>query len=420
MIDLQELRDKRAGLVAEARKMQDDVDADEKRKWSAEDEQQWNKLFAEADEIGVDVERRQKLLQAEKVLETAEETGGERTTNRPELEDRGKAGEEKAKADMAEAFRSCLREGGRRNLTPEQRGALEKRALQSQVDTAGGFTYPDEQFLAQLIQAVDDQVLLRRLGTVQQVTGADSLGVPSLDNDPADSDWTTELLTGSEDSTMDFGKRELNPHPLAKRIKVSNTLLERSALPIDAIVRERLAYKFAVTEEKAFLTGTGAQQPLGIFTASALGISTGRDVSTDNSTTAIAADNLIECKYTLKGNYWQRANWIFHRDAIKNIRKLKDGDGQYLWRPGLQSDQGDTILDVPVQSSEFAPNTFTTGLYVGIIGDMSLYWIADALSYRVKRLEELYAETNQVGYITRAEIDGMPVLEEAFVRVTLA
>lgn len=54
-----------------------------------------------------------------------------------------------------------------------------------------------------------------------------------------------------------------------------------------------------------------------------------------------------------------------------------------------------------------------------MIADFSYYWIADALSMQVQRLIELYAESNQVGYIGRLETDGMPVLEEAFVRVTL-
>ena len=66
--------------------------------------------------------------------------------------------------------------------------------------------------------------------------------------------------------------------------------------------------------------------------------------------------------------------------------------------------------------SEFVPNTFPTGQYVGILGDFSNYWIADALSMQVQRLNELYAETNQVGFIGRLETDGAPVLEEAFVR----
>ena len=70
--------------------------------------------------------------------------------------------------------------------------------------------------------------------------------------------------------------------------------------------------------------------------------------------------------------------------------------------------------------SEFAPNTLTTGLYVGLLGDFSNYWIADAMDMQVQVLKELYAETNQTGYIGRLETDGMPVLAEAFARVTLA
>ena len=70
--------------------------------------------------------------------------------------------------------------------------------------------------------------------------------------------------------------------------------------------------------------------------------------------------------------------------------------------------------------SEYVPNTFTTGKYVGILGDFSFYWIVDALNLEVQRLDELYAATNQIGFIGRMETDGMPVLEEAFVRVALA
>jgi HK97 family phage major capsid protein len=70
--------------------------------------------------------------------------------------------------------------------------------------------------------------------------------------------------------------------------------------------------------------------------------------------------------------------------------------------------------------SEYMSNTFTTGLYVGILGDFSNYWIADAQSLEFQVLSELYAETNQVGLIGRMDSDGMPVLEEAFVRVKLA
>lgn len=303
-------------------------------------------------------------------------------------------------------------------IHPKDRTA-EERALQMDSDTAGGFTVAPQQFVADLIQAEDNALFFRGLATVTQVMGAHSLGRPSLDTDPDDADWTSEIGTGNADSAMAFGKRELTPHPLAKRLLVSRKLA-RNNPAIDALVRDRLAYKRAVAQEKTFMTGHGAQQPLGVFTASANGISTGRDVSTGNTTTSITFDGLKEAKWTLKQAYWPRSQWIFHRDAGKQIDKLKDGEGQYIWQASVVVGQPDRLLNVPVNFSEYAPNTFTTGLYVGIIGDFKNYWIAESTVMDLQVLFELYAATNQIGYIIRGEIDGLPVLEEAFVRVKLA
>ncbi len=74
--------------------------------------------------------------------------------------------------------------------------------------------------------------------------------------------WTAEIATGSEDTGMKFGKRELRPHPLAKRIKISKKLL-RLVPTVEAKVMERLAYKFGIAQEKGFLTGNGVNQPPG-------------------------------------------------------------------------------------------------------------------------------------------------------------
>jgi HK97 family phage major capsid protein len=215
---------------------------------------------------------------------------------------------------------------------------------------------------------------------------------------------------------MAFGKRELTPHPLAKRIKVSKKLLRNSTMNPEQIVMQRLAYKFAITEEKAFLLGTGANQPLGLFVASNDGIPTGRDVQT-GSATDFTMDGIISAKYALKAQYWPRASWLFHRDGVAKIAKLKDSQNQYLWQPSTQAGQPDRLHGLPILMSEYVPNTFTTGLYVGMLADFSWYWIADALDMSVQRLVELYAETNQDGFIGRLETDGMPVLAEAFVRL---
>jgi HK97 family phage major capsid protein len=294
------------------------------------------------------------------------------------------------------------------------------RALQVDDDAGGGYLVRPEQFVARLIQAVDNQVFMRQLGTVFQLTEAASMGAPALATDLNDADWTQEIVAVTEDTALALGKRVLSPHYLSKLIKVSRPLLRLAALSADSIILERLAYVFGITMEKGYLTGTGAGQPLGVFTASADGVPTSRDVSTGNTTTSMQFDGLIEAKYTLKPQYWDRARWLFHRDGVKQIAKLKDGDGQYIWQPSVIAGQPDRILNSPLVMSEYAPNTFTTGLYVGMFADFSNYWIADALAMEIQRLVELYAVTNQVGIIGRMQTDGMPVLAEAFVRVKLA
>src|SRR5262245_41231383 len=99
------------------------------------------------------------------------------------------------------------------------------------------------------------------------------------------------------------------------------------------------------------MTGAGNEKRLGLFTATAQGTSTGRDVSISSVGTSpltqATGDQLIDAKYTLKAAYWRNARWLFHRDLIKTVRKLKDGQSNYLWRAGISTDQPDTILDLP-------------------------------------------------------------------------
>lgn len=287
-------------------------------------------------------------------------------------------------------------------------------------ETGGGYLQPPTQWVDQLIQKVDDAVFIRGLARKFRVPNADSLGAPSLDTDAEDSDWTSELAVGNEENTMAVGKRELRPNPLAKYIKVSNTLLRKVASS-ESLVMERLAYKIGVTQEKAFLTGTGAGQPLGVFTASALGINTTADV-TGGTATDIDADDILNTKYTLKPQYWPRAQWIMHRDVVKLCAKMKDGESRPLWdNGGINAGLGTrpTLAGFPVNMSEFAPNTLTASQYVAILGDFSFYWIADALDMQIQRVVELYAATNQTGFFFRAEMDALPVLEEPFVRLKL-
>jgi HK97 family phage major capsid protein len=317
-------------------------------------------------------------------------------------------------AEFHVAFCAMLASGKMGDVSPEIRNAL-----QADSDTSAGYLAASEQFSNDLIEIVDNDVFMRSVASIQKVTSAQSLGFPVRESDVDDADWTAELATGAE-SQLNIAKREFRPHPLAKRIKISKKLLRLSPNVADLVMR-RLAYKFAVAQEKAFLLGDGVQKPLGVFTPSTNGISTGRDVLTGSATGyGTTADPLIDAFYTLKPQYMRNATWFLHRDSIRLIRKLKATTGDYIWQPGLTGGQPDRILDRPYVMSEFVPNTFTTGQYVGVVGDFSKYQIVDALDMEVQVLTELYAEQNLNGYIGRMETDGMPVLEEAFVRIKLS
>lgn len=414
-----ELRKKRAGLIHDSRAMLDKAE-EEKRAFTAEEEEAYNRIDGEIDKLEADANRLEKQIQRERALGEpgAPPAGGDPAPGDPEKRTLGDVLQDRSVENIrdTEEYRSAF--AGWLARGAEALTAEEYRAMQVDSDIGGGYLVAPQQMIMDLLKEVDDIAVIRQFARIHQLASAASLGVPTLDKDADDWGWTTELRTGDE-TELEFGKRELRPHPLAKRTKVSNTLLRKSTFGPEALVRERLGYKLGITQEKAYMTGDGNQKPLGVFVNSKDGITNARDISEGNTGTSIMPDGLIEAKYALKQAYWPRARWIFHRDGIKQIRKLKDGEGQYIWQPGITGGAPDRILELPYTASEFAPNTFTTGKYVGILGDFRYYWIVDALDMQIQRLVELYAETNQTGFIGRYEGDGMPVLEEAFVRVKL-
>lgn len=288
-------------------------------------------------------------------------------------------------------------------------------------DTRGGYTVPMD-FLSMFIKFLDDQVWIRSLATVLPPTMAKSVGALSYDTDLADADWTAEIPASdiSEDSAMRFGKRELSPWLLTKLVKAGRKLLRSSTMGMASFIAQRGAYKFGVTEEKSFLTGTGAGRPLGVFVASNDGIPTSQD-TTASATTTFTADDLINVEESIKDVYSARAQWLGSRTFRKMCRKLKDGEGRYLLQTNTTLPGGLSMLNgKPLRVSEFAPSTFTTGQYIAIFCDWSYYWIQDGMGMEIQQLDELFALRNQTGWVMRKETDAMPVLSEAFARLILA
>lgn len=445
MPTLKELFEKRGTLVKSARDINEKA-LKENRSMTPEESTNFDKYMDDADKVKTEIDAVQADERRSSRLRSAEEEiskGQGRRTEPVAPRGSGPDGEPRELPDGVIEFRHRLSSGDERLLRFSNGAArgeaynlaarawlsggadncsLEQRGLLAESLKEGGYLVAPTQMVAELIKFVDDAVTIRALATVIPVEKAQSVGAVSLDADMDDAEWTSEVAEAPEDDGPELGARELTPRPLSKLVKISRKLIRVSALPIESLVRERLGHKFAVTEDKAFMTGSGVNRPLGIFTASDKGISTARDVSTGNTTTAIAPDNLINVKYSLKAQYLADPSlrWLFHREIVREIRKMKDLENRYIWQEGLARDKPDTILDIPYLMSEHAPKVQTAGQYVGVLGAFRFYWIAEALGLDIQRLVELYARTNQVGFIGRMEVDGMPVLEEAFSRVQMA
>lgn len=405
---LKALREKRGAAYTSMKEITDKASG-EKRDLSAEELTKHSELFDNVENL------RKQIEAEERTIELARQAAADDVREQDErrARERGKDGEEgEAEKRSMDAFRSFLRSG--------KNNSEHRAALNAGTDPEGGFLVAPTTFVQGVLKSVDDNVFIKKASNNIPMGTAKSLGVITLDADLDDGEWTTELATGSEDTSMRFGKREFVPNPMAKRIKISKKLLRNSAQSIEQIVRDRLAYKIGVTLEKNYLLGNGAKKPLGLFVASDAGIGTGRDVTEGSTSTELTFDSLIAAKYSLKAAYWGAAKWLFHRNAVKKISLLKDLEGQYLWRPSVREGEPDTILGHGMMVSEFTPNTFTSGLYVGLFGDFSYYWTCDALDMQIQVLTELYAETNQDGFIARYEGDGAPALGEAFARLKLA
>lgn len=413
---LAEKRAARAKLVQRMRAINDQAEKD-KRAFKPEEQEEYQRLEADVDKASEEIRaEEEQVARAERLK--ALEADVDRplpaaTRPTPGGAPEPRSVDPRSTPEYRQVFEAYL-EGGR------AQAQMRADTLQVGLLTKGGYFQAPQQLVNELLKGLDDDVFVRRYARRFQLEKAASLGVPTLDVDVEDFDWVAELATGSQ-TDIETGKRELRPHPMAKRVKISKTLARVSTIPVSQLIMERLRYKLGLTWEKAALTGDGAQKPLGIFTASADGVPTSRDVSTDNTATAVTADGLIEAKHAMKAQYWPGARWCVSRSLLKMIRKLKDGNGQYLWQPGIGSGTApNSILDLPYDVSEHVPATFTTGLYVGALANWNFYWIVDALEWTVQYLDQLYAESNVDGYIARAESDGKPVLAEAFVRVKLA
>ena len=279
-----------------------------------------------------------------------------------------------------------------------------RNALQVGELTEGGYTVPDE-FENQLIEALQDENIMRGLVHVISTSSGDRK-IPLVTNYGTAS-WIEEEAQIPE-SDVAFNQITLGAHKLATAIRISQELLNDSAFDLASFIAHEFQRRAGAAEEEAILSGDGSHKPIGLL-HDTLGAQVG---VTTASATAITADELIDLQHSLKSGYRRKAAFIMNDAAIKAIRKLKDGQGQYLWQPSIREGVPDMILNTRVYMSNYMP-LVEAGNKVILYGDYSYYWLADRTGRTLQRLNELYAMTDQVGFKLTERLDGRLILPEA-------
>lgn len=277
-------------------------------------------------------------------------------------------------------------------------------ALQEGTDSEGGYLVLDE-FERTLVEALEEENVFRTLAHVIKTSSGDRK-IPVVASKGTAS-WVDEegAYTESDDA---FSQVSIGAYKLGTMIKVSEELLADSVFDLEAYISKEFARRIGAREEESFFNGDGKGKPLGILAAK-----DGAEVGvTAASATAITADEVIDLFYSLKAPYRKNAVWVLNDATVKQIRKLKDSTGQYLWQPSLVAGTPDTILGRPVKTSAFMP-TAAAGAKTIAFGDFKYYWIADRQGRTFKKLSELYAANGQVGFMGTQRVDGKLILPEA-------
>ncbi|MGI6487185.1 MAG: phage major capsid protein [Syntrophothermaceae bacterium] len=386
-----ELREKRAKLWESAKAFLD-ARRDDKGLVSVEDTATYERMEQDVVDLGKEIDRLEK--QAVLDLELSKPTSTP-LSNKPN-NGMGETKEGRASDEYKKAFWNVMR-------TKNPKSDV-FNSLSIGDDTEGGYLVPDE-FERTLIQTLEEENIFRKLAKIIQTSSGDKK-IPVVVTKGTAS-WLDEGEEYEESDSV-FGQTSIGAYKLGTMIKVSDELLNDSVFNIESYISTEFARRIGAKEEESFLVGDGLGKPTGIFNATGgaeLGITAG-------SATALTADEIIDLVYSLKAPYRKNASFIMNDATIKAIRKLKDGQGQYLWQPSLTAGTPDTLLNRPVYTSAYAP-ILEAGAKTIAFGDFGYYWIADRQGRSFKRLNELYATSGQVGFLGSQRVDGKLILPEA-------
>ena len=274
--------------------------------------------------------------------------------------------------------------------------------MQEGVDASGGYLVPEEMD-RKIIAKLEEDNFFRKFAKIINTSGEYKINVAA--NKPAAA-WVEEgeALVFSDPT---FSQITLDAHKLSVAVKVTEELLADNVFDLEGYLVEEFGKALGNAEEEAFLNGSGANKPHGIFNET-----DGGTIAVTCANTSIKFDDIFTLVYSLKRPYRKNARFIMNDQTVALLRKLKDNNGAYIWQPSLIQGEPDRVLGYPIYTSSHCP-TVEAGKACIAFGDFSYYKIGERGQRSFTELKELYAGNGMVAFVSKERIDGKLALREA-------
>jgi HK97 family phage major capsid protein len=283
----------------------------------------------------------------------------------------------------------------------------DKRALAVGDATKGANLVPVS-FEAQLLAEIRLQSIMRQLCTVRPLNS--TVEIPTLTGHTV-ATWGAENDAYTETDAT-FGKTSIGAYKVNAIVKVSDEILDDSSIDIEGFLSTDLGEAFGLAEDIALLAAARVNATKAPDT-----LLTKFTNTTSAAVGAIAFDDIIDLMHTVKVPYRSGAQFLTTDLAVKNIRKLKDAQGQYIWQNSTQVGAPDMIFGKAVNITE--QFDFATTKAAMVYGDFKKIWIADRGQTAMQRLNELYAASGQVGFRASRRLDALLTITGAMAKLTL-
>jgi HK97 family phage major capsid protein len=376
-----ELIEKREKLVADARSALDEIKKNTDEARATELEKRHADIMAEFDKVDAQLAREKRMADAQKRIDDA--AAEERAKQRPiSCGGEGRGQDDGEQVTYRSAFKSYVAAAGDMSaLSDEERSALragaapkEARAQTAGTPSGGGYTVPTE---------LSDQIIVsmkawgpmydENICTVMNTSAGNPIDLPTVDDTGVPVAKHTEAGAVTDDGGSDatFGKKTLSAFAYdTEWVKFSWELAQDSIFNFETLLGGLLGQRLGRRANVELTTGDATGDPQGIVTGSTLG-------KTAAATAAITWDEIIDLEHSVDPAYRAspKARYMFNDTTLSAVRKLKDGQGNYLWQAGdVQKGVPNSFNGRPYSINQ-AMDSLGAAKKVMIFGDFSKYFV---------------------------------------------